>query len=125
MRQSIFKKAFEGVIYLADVTQNDIVDEVLKKLNPIKKDTNERGKKFFENLAVITSLAVIFLSILLFEYNTGYCRAFNLPSECMAIDMKMLIPFAALAIFVIMFMVAFGKQREQETREREQYYSEK
>ena len=80
---------------MADVTRNEIIDEVLEKLKPIKKDASERGKKFFENLAVITSLAVIYLSILLFEYNTGYCKAFNLPSECMAIDMKMLIPFAA------------------------------
>ena len=37
----------------------------------------------------------------------------------------MLIPFAAIALFVIMFFITFGKQREQEAREREQYYSEK
>ena len=37
----------------------------------------------------------------------------------------MMIPFAAIALFVIMFMVAFGKQREQEAKERQQYYSEK
>lgn len=80
---------------MADVTRNDIIDEVLEKLKPIKKNDNERGKMFFNNFAVITSLSVIFLSILLFEYNTGYCEVFNLPAECMAIDMKMLIPFAA------------------------------
>ena len=37
----------------------------------------------------------------------------------------MFIPFIAIAVFVIMFMSAFGKQREQEAREREEYYSEK
>ena len=37
----------------------------------------------------------------------------------------MIIPFAAIALFVIMFIIAFGKQREQEAKEREQYYSEK
>ena len=37
----------------------------------------------------------------------------------------MLIPFLAIALYAIMFFVAFGKQREQEAREREQYYSEK
>ena len=37
----------------------------------------------------------------------------------------MLIPFLAIALYAIMFFVALGKQREQEAREREQYYSEK
>ena len=37
----------------------------------------------------------------------------------------MLIPFLAIALYAIMFFVAFGKQREQEARERERYYSEK
>ena len=36
----------------------------------------------------------------------------------------MMLPFAAIALFVIMFMVSFRQQRDQEAREREQYYSE-
>ena len=35
------------------------------------------------------------------------------------------LPFIGIAIFVVMFMIAFGKQREQEAKEREQYYSGK
>ena len=37
----------------------------------------------------------------------------------------MMLPFLAIALFVVMFMVAFSKQREQEAKEREEYYSEK
>ena len=35
------------------------------------------------------------------------------------------LPFIGIAIYVVMFMIAFGKQREQEAKEREQYYSGK
>ena len=34
------------------------------------------------------------------------------------------LPFLAIAIFAISFFVAFGKQRESEAKEREQYYSQ-
>ena len=36
-----------------------------------------------------------------------------------------MLPFLAIAIFVIAFLVAFRKQREDEAKEREEYYSEK
>lgn len=36
----------------------------------------------------------------------------------------MALPFLAIAIFAISFFVAFGKQRESEAKEREQYYSQ-
>lgn len=80
---------------MADVTRNDIIAEVLEKLEPIQKHDNEKRKRVFENLAVITSVSIILLSILLFEFNSGYSKVYNLPAECMSIDMKMLIPFAA------------------------------
>ena len=34
-----------------------------------------------------------------------------------------MLPFAAIALFVILCMTAFREQREQEAAEREQYYS--
>ena len=40
-------------------------------------------------------------------------------------QLGMLLPFAAIAVYVVMFFIAFNKQREQEAREREQYYSGK
>lgn len=94
---------------MADVTRNDIIVEVLEKLEPIQKRDDEKRKRVFENLAVITTVSIILLSILLFEFNSGYCKVYNLPAECMSIDMKMLIPFAAqicTAMVVILLYVS-------------------
>lgn len=89
-----------------------------KTYNVVASGTNGRGKcnrpisiaKF-----IITPLLFLAYFIIGSILNLGFWY----------FQIGILIPFAALAVFVIMFMVAFGKQREQEAREREQYYSEK
>ena len=89
-----------------------------KTYNVVASGTNGRGKC---NRPI--SIAKFIITPLLFLAYFTIGSILNLGFWYFQIGM--LIPFAAIAIFVIMFMVAFGKQREQETREREEYYSEK
>ena len=89
-----------------------------KIYNVVASGTNGRGKC---NRPI--SIAKFIITPLLFLAYFTIGSILNLGFWYFQIGM--LIPFAAIAIFVIMFMVAFGKQREQEAREREQYYSEK
>ena len=89
-----------------------------KTYNVVASGTNGRGKC---NRPI--SIAKFIITPLLFLAYFTIGSILNLGFWYFQIGM--LIPFAAIAIFVIMFMVAFGKQREQEAREREQYYSEK
>ena len=89
-----------------------------KIYNVVASGTNGRGKC---NRPI--SIAKFIITPLLFLAYFTIGSILNLGFWYFQIGM--LIPFAALAVFVIMFMVAFGKQREQEAKEREQYYSEK
>jgi DNA-directed RNA polymerase subunit RPC12/RpoP len=89
-----------------------------KIYNVVASGTNGRGKC---NRPI--SIAKFIITPLLFLAYFTIGSILNLGFWYFQIGI--LIPFAALAVFVIMFMVAFGKQREQEAREREQYYSEK
>ena len=89
-----------------------------KIYNVVASGTNGRGKcnrpisiaKF-----IITPLLFLAYFIIGFILNLGFWY----------VQIGIAIPFVAIAIFVIMFMVSFGKQKEQEAREREEYYSEK
>lgn len=93
---------------MAELTKNDVIDEALDKLEPIRKEGNERRKKLIENAAVIISVAVILLSIILYAFNTGYCEIFNLPPEVMSLDMTRLIPLAtricSLMVFILFYI---------------------
>ena len=89
-----------------------------KIYNVVASGTNGRGKC---NRPI--SIAKFIITPLLFLAYFTIGSILNLGFWYFQIGI--LIPFAALAVFVIMFIVAFGKQREQEAREREQYYSEK
>ena len=98
-------------VYLAGCTYGG------RTYNVVASGTNGRGNcnrplsiaKF-----VITPLLFIAYFILgaIFKFGMWYFR------------IGMMIPFAAIALFIGMFMIAFREQRDMEAKEREQYYSE-
>ena len=89
-----------------------------KIYNVVASGTNGRGKC---NRPI--SIAKFIITPLLFLAYFTIGSILNLGFWYFQIGIA--IPFVAIAIFVIMFMVSFGQQREQEAREREEYYSEK
>ena len=69
---------------MAELTKGEIFREAQEKIKPITKEVEGRKKKLVENAAVIISFSVIALSIILYAFNTGYCKVFNLPTEVMS-----------------------------------------
>jgi predicted RNA-binding Zn-ribbon protein involved in translation (DUF1610 family) len=89
-----------------------------KIYNVVASGTNGRGK-----CGRPISIAKFIITPLLFV--AYFVIGTILKMDFWYFQIGMMLPFLAIALFVVMFMVAFSKQREQEAKEREEYYSEK
>ncbi len=100
---------------MADLTKGEIFREAQEKITPIVNEVEDRKKKLVENAAVIISFSVIALSIILYAFNTGYCKVFNLPVEVMSLDMTRLLPLAvqvlSIATFILLYISSLKKDR--------------
>lgn len=100
---------------MADLTKGDVFREAEEKIKPITNEVENRKKKLFENAAVIISFSVIALSIILYAFNTGYCKVFNLPTEVMSLDMTRLQPLAfqilSIATFILLYISSLKADR--------------
>ena len=87
-----------------------------KIYNVVASGTNGRGK-----CGRPISIAKFIITPLLFV--AYFVIGAILKMDFWYFQIGMMLPFLAIALFVVMFMVAFSKQREQEAKEREEYYS--
>ena len=92
---------------MADLTKGAVFREAREKIKPVINETEGKKNKLFENVAAIISLAVIVFSIVLYAYNTGYCRVFNLPPEVMSLDMKRFLPLAVQLFGITTFLLSY------------------
>ena len=100
---------------MAELTKGEIFREAQEKIKPITSEVEGRKKKLVENAAVIISFSVIALSIILYAFNTGYCKVFNLPTEVMSLDMTRLLPLAfqilSIATFILLYISSIKADR--------------
>lgn len=100
---------------MSELTKGEIFREAQAKIKPITNEVEGRKKKLFENAAVFISFSVIALSIILYAFNTGYCKVFNLPTEVMSLDMTRLLPLAfqilSIATFLLLYISSLKADR--------------
>ena len=100
---------------MADSTKGEIFREAQDRIKPITNEVESRKKKLFENAAVIISFSVIVLSVILYAFNTGFCRVFNLPVDVMSLDMARLLPLSfqilSISIYILFYLSSLKADR--------------
>ena len=78
---------------------------------PLEENRKKRSKAVIENATVLISVLAIFLTVLLYAYNNSYCGVFNIPSQCMRIDLKSYIPavvcISGIAAYILCYTAVF------------------
>lgn len=92
---------------MAELTKGEIFREAQETIKPIANEVEGQKKKFIENAAEIISFSAIALSIILYAFNTGYCKVFNLPADVMSLDMTRLLPLAAQILSIASFILLY------------------
>lgn len=97
------------------VTKVEIFREAQETIKPITNEVEGQKKKLIENAAEIISFSVIALSIILYAFNTGYCKVFNLPVDVMSLDMTRLLPLVfqilSIATFILLYISSIKTDR--------------
>lgn len=93
---------------MSSLTKQDVVIEAAEKTKGIRENERRSAKKTFENIAAIISILAIFLSIVLYAYNYGYCKVFNLPVHCVPIDLKRYLPFAINIVSMLLYILYYA-----------------
>ena len=100
---------------MSGTTKREVVAEAWEKVAPIWNEVESKKKKFVENAAVLISFAVIVFSIILYAFNKGYCKVFNLPPDVLSLDMTRLVPLAtqvlSIATYGLFYVSSFKADR--------------
>lgn len=90
---------------MPEVTRNDVIHEAIEKVQPTKAKANEQRKKLLEHTGAIISIAIVVLTLALYAYNKGYCSVYNLPPECMPLNVTSYLPLAARLCSTMIYLL--------------------
>ena len=92
---------------MTEHTEKDVYKEAYKELKPIIEKQEKRRKTIVSHFGLIISLSIIFLSIILFAYNIGYCETYNIPTSVCSNDIVRFIPVALQLACVLGFLIIY------------------
>ncbi len=97
---------------MSSYTRKDAIKKAKELSAPIEGESKKRRKLLIDNAATVISVFIIWLTITLYAYNTGFCKVFNIPTDCMPLDLKSYIPLViqvAGILVMIIFYIAYLK----------------
>lgn len=78
-----------------EYTRKDAREKAVEIIQPFREEQKEKQGRLLSHAGTIISVFVVVASIVLFCYNLGYSRKYNLPVDTMSISMTNLLPLAA------------------------------
>lgn len=88
-------------------TKRDAFLEAKKIISPHEHDQQKTRKVILENAAAIISVLVVGLSLVLYAYNGGYCKVFNLPVEVLPLEIDQYLPVAVQLVGVSVYILYY------------------
>lgn len=85
---------------MSPITKKDAVIRAQVLTKSLEDKTINKGKVLFEHSATYISIFAIVMIIVLYAFNTGNLREYNIPVECMKLDLRSYIPLATQMIGV-------------------------
>ncbi|MBQ5991438.1 MAG: hypothetical protein IJL62_02705 [Clostridia bacterium] len=87
------------------LTMKDVAIEAESITRPFEEKTKKQRKFVVENATAIIAFLTIGLLIILFAYNKGFYGVYNVPVECIPVDLKSYLPIAIQGISVLVWVI--------------------
>lgn len=88
-------------------TKRDAFLEAKQLVSPHEYEQKKTRKVILENAAAIISVLVAGLSLVLYAYNGGYCKVFNLPVEVLPLEIDQYLPVAVQLVGVSVYILYY------------------
>ena len=100
---------------MEDLKKSDIVAEAFEKTREIRESSQNKVKRLIEHSAAAISITVVLLTVILYAFNKGYYRVYNIPIEIIPLDLKSYLPLAVqlcgVMIYVLYYIIALLKEK--------------
>lgn len=86
-----------------------IIEKAKEIISPLTVGENKTRKKLTGSFAIITTIVTIVAYVVLYSYKVGYCGVFNIPSECVRVDLRDYLPalvqLSGISMYVIWYVL--------------------
>lgn len=88
-------------------TKEETLKTVLSLMEPIEKEEQNRKTSILGNAATIISTILFCATIILYQYNSGYCVVFNIPANAITLSLERYAPICALVIVMQLYILHY------------------
>lgn len=100
---------------MEDLKKSDIVAEAFEKTREIRESNQNKVKRLIEHSAAAISITVVLLTVILYAFNKGYYRVYNIPIEIIPLDLKSYLPLAVqlcgIMIYILYYIITLIKDK--------------
>lgn len=100
---------------MKEISKEEIIQEALDKTKFEEEKIKENSKYLIENLAIIFSISTVFIFLVLYSFNKGYYRAYNIAESCITVDLTDFLPVAlqlcGVYIYIVFYLVQLKKDK--------------
>lgn len=95
------------------IPREKLVEEMFEKTIYEEYKMDKHMEHIVENLAIILSLATIFILLVLYSFKNGYYQVYNISTNCITVDLVDFLPaalqFCGIFIYLVFYMVQIKK----------------
>lgn len=100
---------------MGDISKNEIIGEVLEKTKCEENKIEKTSKHFWNNSATIISLITILLFLMVYAYDCGFYKVYNIDLECIEVEITDFLPAAmklcGICIYIVLYLVQISKDK--------------
>lgn len=100
---------------LEDISKKEIIGEVLEKTKYEENKIEKTSKYFWNNSATIISLITILLFLIVYAYDCGFYKAYNIDLDCIEVEITDFLPVAmklcGMCIYIVFYLVQISKDK--------------
>ena len=88
----------------------------IAELTQKEEEKIEKNIKYLlENLAIIISISTVFILLMLYSFNKGFYRAYNIPANCIKVNLVDFLPatfqLCTIYIYFLLYLIQLKKDR--------------
>ena len=100
------------------ITNYDAVKDAYKQIKPFEEEQQTKRKSILDNATVLITFISLGLLFLLFMYNSGIAEVYNIPVDCLSLDLKQYFSFVSMiipwAVSIFWYFSLFKSDKIQE-----------
>ena len=98
-----------------DYSKSQSIEKARSLLHPFTAEEKSQRNKFFNQATTLISISAICATLLLYQYNTGYCKVYNIPISTLPLSLEKYIPLCLQLLFLSHYVLFYVSSIKTDT----------